>query len=111
MISCQDGDVRSRARIVELSAMATAAAIFATSALTVETVETVETLSAPIEQQVLDEVKKEAAAVESRVEEVEQQVLDEVKEEAAVEGRVEEALLEAETWSPPVSPAQPPSGG
>jgi len=72
MKECQDPEVRSRARIVELGAMVTAAAVFAASAVTVETVETVESLAAPVvsrvEQQVVNEIERDLEGVEERVE-------------------------------------------
>jgi len=72
MKECQDPEVRSRARIVELGAMVTAAAVFAASAVTVETVETVESLAAPVvsrvERQVVNEIERDLEGVEERVE-------------------------------------------
>jgi len=89
----QDPDVRARARIVELGAIATAAAIIATSAVTVETVETVETVvetvSAPIVQRVEREVEQELGVVEEKIEKAVE------KEAQALEQGLEEALGEA----------------
>ena len=76
MRMCQDPVVRSRARIVEIGAIATAVAVFATSVLTVETVEmeipVVQQFERRVQQQVTDEigevVQKEEADLERFVE-------------------------------------------
>jgi len=91
MQQCQDAEVRARARIVEFGALATAAAILATSAFTVETVSTVETLSAPIVTELEERV---TAEIKAEIGEVEERVLSTVeKEEAAFES----AMYKAET--------------
>merc|ERR1719263_1762861 len=69
MKGCQDGDVRARARIVELASIATAAAILATSAATVETAETVESISEPIVAKVERTVAEDLQAVEGKLDE------------------------------------------
>jgi len=111
MMSCQDGTVRARARIVELGAMLAASLILVETTLTVETVETVEQLAeqAPIVQQVAGEVEKVEQQLAGEVQQVEQQVAEEVeKVEKLVVGEVGElvgqeeerftqALLDAET--------------
>ena len=91
MQTCQDPEVRGRARIVEFGALLTASAILATSVFTFETVETVESISAPIVTQFEQRVAAEIGEVEERVlSTVEREV---EREEAAFET----ALYKAET--------------
>ena len=94
MRDCQEPDVRARARIVELGAIATAAAVFATSALTVETVETVESVAAPAVQRVEMQVADELVAVERGIER-EVQAAEAIFEEA-----LEEAAMGSNSWRP-----------
>jgi len=91
MAGCQDGDVRARARIVELASLATAAAVFATSALTVEGVEEIESASAPYVQQAERAVSTELGSLEQRVE------ASVEREAAGLELQFEQALIDAET--------------
>jgi len=97
MKACQDPDVRSRARIVEVGAIATALAIFGASILTVETVE----MEIPVVQQFELRVEKEIAAEIGKVEkEIAVEVGTVGKEVVAEVGKVgkeigkEEAMLE-----------------
>lgn len=75
MRACQDPDVRSRARIVELGAIVTAAAIFTSSMLTVETLEYEAPIAAraavSIERQVVQEIEEVEKAVTGEIGEVE----------------------------------------
>ena len=97
MRMCQDPVVRSRARIVEIGAIATAVAVFATSVLTVETVEmeipVVQQFERRVQQQVTDEigevVQKEEADLERFVE----------KEEANLERFVEKEETDFRLWN------------
>jgi len=91
MQACQDAEVRARARIVEFGALATAAAILATSAFTVETVSTVESLSAPIVSELEERV---TAEIKAEIGEVEERVLSTVEREEAA---FESAMYKAET--------------
>ena len=67
MKTCQDPEVRSRARIVELASIVTALAILAGSIATVETVETIESVSAPLVAQGIHQMAEELDEVESIV--------------------------------------------
>jgi len=98
MQACQDPEVRGRARIVELGALVTAAAILATSAITVETVVEVETLSAPLVARVEQRVAAEIGEIGAEIGEVEGKVGAAVEREVErEEAAFESALYNAET--------------
>lgn len=90
MKACQDPDVRSRARIVEVGAIATALAIFGASVLTVEAVE----MEVPVVQQFELRVEKEIAAEVGKVEQEIVAEVGKVEKEIGKEFRKEEAVLE-----------------
>jgi len=98
MKECQDPEVRSRARIVELGSIALAAAVLGSTALTFEGVETAETLSAPLVAEVQRSVARELEQVEESVAEAVEQVEERVGEAVQKEeADYERALLQAET--------------
>ena len=101
MKACQDPDVRSRARIVEVGAIATALAIFGASVLTVETVEmeipVVQQFELRVEKEIAAEVGKAEKEIVAEVGKVEKEIAAEVgkvEKEIGKEFRKEEAVLE-----------------
>ena len=103
MKTCQDPDVRSRARIVEVGAIATALAIFGASVFTVETVEkeipVVQQFELRVEQEITAEVGKVEKEIATEVEKVEQEIGKEVrKEEAILERLVEQEEADLGKW-------------
>eukprot|EP00966_Prymnesium_polylepis_P092625 2144337-Prymnesium_polylepis.1 len=67
MKGCQDQDVRSRARIVELGAILTATAIFAGSVATVDTVEMEIPVVQKFEQRAVQQLAEEAGEVKKEI--------------------------------------------